>query len=48
MEIEFTDGEIYEYFQVPAATFERLISSTSTGADFNREVRGNFACKRLT
>jgi hypothetical protein len=47
MEIEFTDGMVYEYFSVSAATFSELVSARSVGAKFNELIKGCFDCRRI-
>lgn len=47
LEIEFKDGRIYQYFDVPEAIFHDLIGAPSVGSYFHREVRGRFQYARL-
>src|SRR4051794_39058015 len=48
MEVEFQDGEIYHYCEVPNALYEALIASTSIGLKFNESVRNEYVCVRVT
>jgi KTSC domain len=42
LELEFRDGTLYRFFDVPAACFHELMASDSKGAYFNRNIRNNF------
>ena len=35
LEVEFTNGHIYQYFDVPRTVFDSLLGSESLGAFFN-------------
>jgi len=39
LEIEFRNGSLYEYFGVPEATFEALITAPSAGRYLNQEFK---------
>jgi hypothetical protein len=43
LELEFSDGAVYRYFQVPAQVYEDLLSAESKGGYFNRCIRTHFA-----
>ena len=45
--LEFRDGAVYQYFQVPRQTYGDLLKADSQGAYFNRHVRRAFPCARL-
>lgn len=47
MEIEFKDGRIYQYFDVPAQVYQDLVSAASVGTYFHQNVRGQFPYARL-
>jgi ATP-dependent DNA helicase RecG len=47
LEIEFHDGGIYQYFDVPKSVYEELITSPSTGSYFFHNVRNNFNYQKL-
>jgi hypothetical protein len=47
LEIEFTSGKIYQYFDVPSHTHERLMSAESLGGYFNANIRGHFRYARV-
>ena len=39
LEIEFTGGEVYRYFDVPAEVYHGLMAAESHGRYFNRHIR---------
>ena len=43
LQIEFQNRSIYQYFDVPAATWEALLRAPSKGAYFNQSIRQHFA-----
>jgi hypothetical protein len=43
LEIEFTDGTVYTYYNVSGHQFSRMLRSPSVGWYFNRYIRGNYA-----
>ncbi|MGC4049208.1 MAG: DUF87 domain-containing protein [Paludibaculum sp.] len=47
LEVEFIDGRIYQYFDVPSSVFEELIASDSIGKFYNGQIRGVFRFARL-
>ena len=46
MEIEFVNGAVYQYFDVPRPIFDELVASGSVGAFFNGQVRGVYRFAR--
>jgi hypothetical protein len=46
MEIEFNDGAVYQYFDVPEHTYQGLISAQSVGQYFQAQVRGSYRYAR--
>jgi hypothetical protein len=42
LSIEFPDGTLYRYSDVPLLTYEELITATSKGEYFNRRIRPRF------
>jgi hypothetical protein len=48
LEVEFCDGTLYRFFDVPPACFDQLMASDSKGAYFNRNVRNHFRNQSLT
>lgn len=47
LRLEFRSRAVYDYFGVPAAVHEALLSAPSIGACFNRIVRGCFPFCRV-
>lgn len=43
LELEFCDGAIYAYFQVPRQIFAELLQAESPGRYFNAQIRERFA-----
>jgi hypothetical protein len=40
--LEFRDGALYGYRDVPQEIYEGLLTAPSKGVYFNREIRGHF------
>ncbi len=47
LEVEFTNGSIYEYRNIPIFLYEELMSASSYGSFFNREIRNAFAYEKI-
>ena len=47
LQLEFRDGAIYHYFDVPLDVYDYLIAADSKGAYFNSRIRGRFRHLRL-
>jgi hypothetical protein len=47
LELEFTSGSIYQYFDVPEAIYLQLTGATSRGKYFNQNVRERFRCVHM-
>jgi hypothetical protein len=49
LEIEFADGEVYQYSGVPPREHTDLRTATSVGAYFNLHIRNaSYPCRRLS
>lgn len=46
LEVEFTSGAVYQYLEVPATVFEKLMDAESKGRYFNREIRDDYTVLR--
>jgi hypothetical protein len=46
LQLEFRNGSIYQYFQVPAHVYQDLLTAESKGQYFNRWIRDQFPCSR--
>lgn len=42
LEIEFHGGAVYQYFDVPFAVYEALLSSASKGQYYSQHVKGYY------
>ena len=42
LQLEFRDGSVYRYLQVPKAFYQNLLSAASHGTYFNHRIRGRF------
>lgn len=42
LEVQFKSGGIYQYFNVPAFMYERLMSADLLGRFFNAEIKGHY------
>jgi hypothetical protein len=42
LEIEFVDGSIYTYEDVPTSVYKELMDAPSLGAYFNAEIRDSY------
>jgi hypothetical protein len=47
LEVEFKNGSIYEYYNVPEFMHERLMQAGSIGTFFNTEIKNNYACSKV-
>ena len=46
LEIEFHNGGIYQYFDVPRTIFDQLVTAASPGGYFHQQIRGVFRYAR--
>ena len=46
LEIEFTSGAIYQYLEVPATVFDKLMQAESKGRYFSQEIRDDYTAVR--
>jgi len=47
LEILFSEGSLYQYFDVPRRVYESLLNAPSVGSYFHSEVRGVYRFARL-
>jgi hypothetical protein len=47
LEIEFKNGAIYQYFDVPEAIYEGLMTAGSKGQFLNRHIKGLYRYAKL-
>jgi hypothetical protein len=43
LHVEFCDGTVYAYLDVPPTIYQQLLNSPSHGAYFNANIRNRFA-----
>ncbi len=47
LEVEFKNGDVYQYYNVPLFMYERLRMADSLGRFFNAEIKPAFPCEKL-
>jgi hypothetical protein len=47
LEVEFKNGHVYEYYNVPQFMHEQLMQAPSVGTFFNANIRNAFGSSRL-
>ena len=47
LEIEFHDGLVYRYKEVPVTLYRGLVAAESKARFYNRHVRGKYHCVRV-
>ena len=47
LEIEFTNGNIYQYFDVPFTIYEELMQAESKGKFLSTQIKGVYRYARL-
>jgi hypothetical protein len=47
LEVQFKDGSIYQYFDVPQHVYEGLMSAASKGQYLNKEIKFNYRYAKL-
>lgn len=47
LDVEFVNGSVYRYFDVPAATYQALAGADSVGKEFVANVRNEFSYQQL-
>lgn len=48
LEVEFSrTGAVYEYYNVPAFMYERLMEAPSVGTFFHAEIRSAYSCNPI-
>ena len=45
LEIEFPDGDVYRYFDVPQLVLLQFLRAESMGAFFNERIRDRYPCE---
>jgi len=47
LEIEFRDGSVYQYYEVPLSIYEGLMNASSHGKFFHAYVRNVYRYRRI-
>lgn len=47
LEIEFRSGGVYEYFDVPQSVYDSLMSASSHGSFFHRNIRDKYRYTKI-
>lgn len=42
LELEFHDGSVYEYYEVPPMEYDRLLAADSHGSYFHEFIKGQY------
>lgn len=48
LELEFTSGRVYRYFDVPSETYDLLMAAASKGQFFNASIRDRYRYEALS
>lgn len=47
LELEYVDGDVYQYFDVPKALHRALLDAPSIGQPLNTEIKGTFRYEKV-
>jgi KTSC domain len=47
LEVEFLNGRVYQYYNVPQFMHERMMEAPSVGKFFNGEIKNAYACNQV-
>ena len=47
LEIEFSSGDVYQYFDVPPREYQALMQAPSHGSYLNKHIKDKYKFKRL-
>jgi len=47
LEVEFLNGNVYEYSEIPKELHEGLMDAPSLGKYYNQHIKGEFPSKKL-
>ena len=42
LEVEFTNGSVYQYFDVPGTEYEALLNASSVGTYLNQNIKTSY------
>lgn len=47
LEVEFYNGSVYQYFDVPEAEYQEFLGAESKGKYLNANIKPNYRCAKL-
>lgn len=47
LEVEFVNGTVYQYQEVPRAEYDALMAAGSKGGYFNANIRKKYSCVKI-
>jgi len=47
LEVEFTNGAVYHYFDVPEVEYQNLIGAESVGSYLNQNIKSHYRYARM-
>lgn len=47
LEIEFQDGGVYQYFNIPESAYNALMSASSHGSYFHCSIKDQYQCTKI-
>jgi hypothetical protein len=47
LEVEFSNGNVYQFFDIPEAVHQQLMQAASAGAFFNGNIKGSYRYARM-
>ena len=47
LEVEFVDGDVYQYFDVPRQTYEAFLQADSMGQYMNWQIKEGYRYKKV-
>ncbi len=48
LEVEFTSGDVYQYFDVPVHLYQQFLGSSSHGQFLNDSIRYNYRYQKVS
>jgi len=48
LEVEFTSGDVYQYFNVPEHIYQQFLRASSHGQFFNDNIRYNYRYQKVS
>jgi hypothetical protein len=47
LEVEFRNGSVYQYFDVPETAYQDLMSASSVGTYLNQNIKASYRCAQI-